>query len=309
MPGSSLDDRMAVAERWVELVLSTQQTQSTNISAVSAVATQQSLSIIKAPKTCQWGIKCDNAKTKMCKNEHPQFTCAVETRDKNNCVVLCGFVPSKELCIKLLSNEHWMCGVRNDANNNRELLVFPKPLQPQWDSTKCCFKPTPLLWKGHYSNEELCRTKEFWDRILQIVAQLQFRTPSDTIPYIALNFGRWESAISKDVNLVECHGHAHIGLTAKAYDNLIDPKNLVDFAPLFGRIGEPENYWLKDARELVTNRLVWHRLKKVETRLDAMETRFNNRLNDMETRFDNRFNAIEELLRKVVKRLNVIEKD
>ena len=102
-----------------------------------------------------------------------------------------------------------------------------------------------------HTNEQMCIDPNFW----QCVEEILKASSQTTLPLqLTMNFGKWESAISRDktglLNL--CHGHCHIDFPLKAADGILIP----DFK---GRTAFYESYRLKNVQLLENRASFYHR--------------------------------------------------
>src|SRR5205085_8613624 len=186
---------------------------------------------------CNQGPNCGDCKTESgCKFFHadPAQLCLQRIRRGDGSVKTCGFSPKTHLLIEQLPDYDGYLHAREE--DIRDVLFIPNK---------------------HFSNKSLIFQTQFWD-ILPAVAKLINSRIGDAnlfaVYRIALNFGKWETAVSlNDLNL-SCHGHGHFLLSPLAIKNCEkfledNPGRIEDdktFKPswsnLIGKTGTSTNY-------------------------------------------------------------------
>jgi len=179
-------------------------------------------------------------RTTGCKKDHKALTClAMINRRGVSQKTTC----SDQICSELLvsfpdkmHNSPFFC-LQADRECVRKLLLIPTPVRVE------------NKWPGHVNNENVICMPLFWRTVSLYIQQLQTLTGSSTNPLemIAVNLGGWETAISKDPRLYECHGHAHLILRSDAWREL---KAKPGFKVLRGRFHNPTNYTEKEISSL-----------------------------------------------------------
>jgi hypothetical protein len=94
-------------------------------------------------------------------------------------------------------------------------------------------------------NENLVKDAEAWKVILSCLSKIQAKN----IERVVINFGTWEQQISKDDDLMDCHGHVHIELTLPFVQK-------TTWKALQGRTDKPPSYEEENADVLETKRLL-----------------------------------------------------
>jgi hypothetical protein len=89
----------------------------------------------------------------------------------------------------------------------------------------------------------------------------------------ALNFGEWETVLSKNKYAADCHGHCHVFLSLDCAKELASKEKC---SGLLGRYAEPENYCLANVSELEVKRLLAAESKILKSRLDTLCDTVNN---------------------------------
>ena len=104
---------------------------------------------------------------------------------------------------------------------------------------------------GHLSNEEAVKKPIFWHYVIECVNFLiSIDAPADSV---GINFGEWETAISKTKNSCNsCHCHGHIYLSKKSAGILIQK-----FQP-------PSRFATAISRLICTSLILFHTLPKAD---------------------------------------------
>ncbi|CAF1197435.1 unnamed protein product [Rotaria sordida] len=154
-------------------------------------------------------------------------------------------------------NQGGVCGLRIfdetvvmkwpvSAEHVRDLLLHPSP---PWHIVNRELVCLPLFWTTaiytcRFLHKELCEKKNSDD----------VKWPVDAI---AINFGQWESASSREKYAINCHAHAHFLLTL----DFIDECNDNFFRSLKGRQKAPPNYLYENAKLLEHERLLSYEMQ------------------------------------------------
>jgi hypothetical protein len=158
---------------------------------------------------------------------------------------------------ELLILEDWIQSQpRNDDLRNfiitcrpersRELLIFPRPTAGKLTQDEFDI--------AHLRNMEVIRRVNTWKAIAKVVKQLEDKTGiAQPVELIALNFGAWETQLSKDPWADDSHAHIHVVLTKEA---AIAAGKVPEMAPFKGRIADPISYLTKDCNQLELHRLM-----------------------------------------------------
>jgi len=96
--------------------------------------------------------------------------------------------------IKNVNSDNYVVLLRREPI--RELLLLPCPKGDKMD-------------RNHFDNETLVQQSEFWKDLLKQKQHLKFHT-------IAVNYGRWETAQSRNKYAQACHAHIHLLFDSKA---------------------------------------------------------------------------------------------
>jgi hypothetical protein len=224
--------------------------------------------------------------TAQCRRDytHPSGICIHEVDKDNGTKAACGWYVMDTLCVQKLCSDYWVVLARFDEKNTpiRELLVFPRP--SAWKFVVGLANGVQLLqadgdaW-GHRTNFDLCRMPFFW-KSLQDISNLivsDFKSVSgrtnaslnDVIELYRLNFGRWESRMAADPNALQCHGHAHIVLSAEAQRCLC---NLEEYEVLRGRTEDPKAYDSDEAKAFELQVLLSAEQKKIQEEVAQMRS-------------------------------------
>ena len=162
----------------------------------------------------------------------------------------CGFPTYIE---DLLANgKHWVLH-RRYSEGTRDLLLMPKPEFVE-------------EFKFPHSNKNMVQDALFWEVALAETAHLaDLLKGNNAVERIVINFGRWESAERQDPNLSECHAHAHLWLTKGFINASIFGDALADST------GTPEDFLMRNARDLESSRLNAYRFSYLNERMDKLE--------------------------------------
>jgi hypothetical protein len=250
--------------------------------------------------------------------------CRANATRRDGNVTRCGWYVLEELLVL----EGWIQSQpRNDDLHNfiitcrpersRELLIFPRPTAGNLAQYK--FDIT------HLRNMEVIRRVNTWKAIAKVVKQLENKTGiAQPVELIALNFGAWETQLSKDPEADDCHAHIHVVLTKEA---AIAAGKVPEMAPFKGREADPVSYLSKDCDQLELHRLVADEMgtlrddmgtmrgemgtlrdevrtlrEDVSTRFTSLETRFTSLETTLAVRED-RFTSVETTLAEILARL------
>jgi len=102
--------------------------------------------------------------------------------------------------------------------------------------------------RNHFDNETLVQQSEFWKDLLKQKQRLKFHT-------IAVNYGRWETAQSRDRYAQTCHAHIHLLFDSNAWEEVKSMVSHEMISNLNARNYPGPNYLLKDCMELEQQRL------------------------------------------------------
>lgn len=264
---------------------------------------------------CKHAIDCDYALKNGCNLSHSTYSCVGMTKKLNKKEDKCGWYYHEEMAIDTLNKAHplWLISCRAGSMDfSRELLLFPRPLPwtTEFGGSGKPHVPYQLhldnnssQWNGHYINHNLAAMPFFWETILKIEADLMLECGKEfqTMEYIALNFGRWESKLAQDWFSLECHGHAHIVLTSQCQIILSEKAN---FAPLSGRYADPPLYCLNDVEQL-RGKSSFHTMNQIEKKLDHTDERIA-KIEKKLDHTDDRITKIEQELVKHGKQLDTL---
>jgi hypothetical protein len=156
------------------------------------------------------------------------------------------------------TDKRYILVVRHEAM--RDILMLPCP---PWHATNTIFVKDSQFW---YDALLFARTLA--------LHQQEFPTGNDQefpVKLLALNFGRWETAVYKDVYARDCHAHCHFLLSTFFVSNC----STGCFKPLNGRTADPPFYLADDAQKLEVSRLLGARVdalqEKMTTRMDTLQ--------------------------------------
>jgi hypothetical protein len=194
---------------------------------------------------------CKPPPGKPCQHLHKYWTCPSKVQHLSKEQVECGFSAWHEnrLQIKDIPSG-WDLFKRLELT--REVLIMPHP---------------NIIQSGEvpHGNVGMVKTPRFWEVVQTCCQQLQSLGKSKewAVTRVVINFGRWETGMRVNPYLEECHAHAHLWLTKDFISNY-EPLKKHDYAP--------EDYVLKNARQLEKERLFHDRMAE----LTSMATTINS---------------------------------
>lgn len=118
--------------------------------------------------------------------------------------------------------------------------------------------------KSHITNYQMLENGDFYEFIEKLVQKVEsFKLEID---YISLNFGKWESRNSYEIDNEDCHGHCHVRYKEKNLKFVIenDPK-------LFPQRLQKTTY-IKEDLNILENVIIHKRMDKMDERMDKMST-------------------------------------
>ncbi len=187
--------------------------------------------------------------------------CKVQQLRTDRAKLPCNFFIQKELIIAPLapSDTRFVAVARFEAL--RDLLLMP-----------CVPCKDPQL----HDNTQLARSHVLWKSVIELVNRLTQLSSSwgigAEVPLerIALNFGKWETAASKDERALYCHGHVHFVLTRRFAEAFSSRKN---FQILRGCV---RHHHVVDYESLLVSRINSLRSSQIHLRLNHLETRMSS---------------------------------
>ena len=245
LKSASPDTYLDVARKWVNKMKSRRMGWSVPITDEYVDSVEE---------TCFDGIDLHASrmlKYQECRYPEPKHRCVFDVQKANGLKSICNWRSSDDIEVDFQS-DHWIVLARQDkeARPSRELLVFPRP--KTWILKRALIPHVVLSdgsWRGHYTNLELSRMNFFWESLWNIQNEIEEDYKNGggggaAVEFFRLNFGRWESARSSDRQALECHGHAHIVLSADAQKVLMRQDK---YQALRGRYGDLPPYDQDDA--------------------------------------------------------------
>lgn len=194
----------------------------------TAVRTEE---LVSVPDYCRSGAQCRSMAQCYLKHPYVGTACSGDVTLRNNCKTKCGFYSKPELSLTAhLGKQHGSTSlftVEARADPVRDCLILPRP------STA-----------GHYDNMTFVSFADTWSFVVEVcrdIVALARQAPE----CVAVNFGAWESLMSRDPNNVECHAHIHLLLSTAAVREL--GKTL---PAIRGRYDEPSDYAAEDCRAM-----------------------------------------------------------
>lgn len=211
------------------------------------------------PTYCPYGPTCDyylkRKEGRKCKYEKHVDVCDVNQQRTDRTEKSCGFIVRKELVVRefaqLPPNSPFVLVLRQEGV--RDLLLMPN---------------VPCVNRGLHSNAQLVSAPELWAAAVDVHSKLQKELPEigQVVERLALDFGRWDTGVSKDERALNCHGHLHITLTRAAADALI-AKHSAKNKYLIGCVRRPRDLHVRDYRSLVTTHVGNLRLKQLDKKI------------------------------------------
>lgn len=192
-------------------------------------------SLPDARRPCKEGGACGSLPR--CSYFHSNLTCVRRVQRRDGQQQPCGWTAQDSLV--LWQSPAWLLLARVELI--RDVLLLPRP---------------PI----HASNAEMVLRVDFWLQVISTFRQLHsavqgasadasLHEHGGAITCIATNFGKWETATSKDDSTaLSCHAHTHFLMTPQAVSALSQAHgDSCSFERMAGRMGDPPSYNLENA--------------------------------------------------------------
>lgn len=148
----------------------------------------------------------------------------------------------------------------------------------------------------HMVNRQLAENVDFWALVHAIVQTLD-------VGFVALNFGKWETRTSRDLNTtaIECHAHAHVILSEEGLRQITEDFKIDLFE---GRKHPPPVYRLQDCAEVEAQRVLARYTIGIKKSVDALSGRMDSMSGTLAS-MSGRLNSMDEVLRSILAAVQV----
>ena len=244
---------------------------------------------------CENGEDCVHQRDGRCrsKRHEPKHKCGGATAGVDGSESQCGWMMQSQLLISELQDwyhqSYCNCTGSYKANEFNLNNSIPYRFYGRREGTRDIL----LCPSRHITNRDLSRDHTFWNCVVRSCRRMGKQLQTQTFPVsgVAINFGTWETAQSRNRYAADCHAHAHLFLLPstiiKCTDNL--------YKGIKARSLDPDNWELKDCVALETMAIFSWDNNENQKMLQSIEAKVR-RLDGIEKEISDIKSTLRELL-------------